>query len=78
MYVCTCVKVLCLADIQAAFMLKRFTHLGTYGKTNKCTSMHTHTHTYTYTHTDVTAGWAASLVNTRSPFIQLGGLEQCE
>ena len=27
---------------------------------------------------DVTAGWAASLVNTRSPFIQLGGLEQCE
>ena len=24
---------------------------------------------------DVTAGWAASLVNTRSPFIQLDGLE---
>ena len=28
--------------------------------------------------TDVTAGWAASLVNIRSPFIQLGRLEQCE
>ena len=27
---------------------------------------------------DVTAGWAASLVNTRSPFIQLGGLKQYE
>ena len=26
---------------------------------------------------DVTVGWAASLVNTRSPFIQLGRLEQC-
>jgi len=27
---------------------------------------------------DVAAGWAASLVNTRFPFIQLGRLEQCE
>ena len=27
---------------------------------------------------DVTAGWAASLLNTRSPLIQLSTLEQCE
>jgi len=27
---------------------------------------------------DVAAEWAASIVSTRSPFIQLGRLEQCE
>jgi len=34
--------------------------------------------TYYQVPIDVTAGWGASIVNTRSPFLQLGGLEQCE